>query len=347
MRIGLTYDLRDDYLAAGYSELETAEFDRADTIDALDAALQELGYRTDRIGHARNLVSRLTSGERWDLIFNICEGLCGPGRESQVPAILELFDIPFTFADSCVTAVCLHKGLTKAAIRDAGIPTPRSVLIRDLRDLDSVSLNYPLFAKPVAEGTSKGVTPSSRVLSPGDLFQECERLLQEYQQPVLVEEFLPGREFTVGIIGTGTEASVLGTLEIHLRAAAEPEIYSWLNKEHWEDLVAYQLANPASDPVVRETERLALAAWQVLGGRDAGRIDMRCDALGQPQFIEANPLAGLHPQRSDLPMIATAVGLPYVRLIQQIIDSAVRRRAATPSDPRRSRLAAVAQGYFS
>lgn len=334
MLVGLTYDLREDYLAAGYSELETAEFDRPDTIDALEDALRMLGHTTDRIGRGRQLVLRLAAGDRWDLVFNICEGLRGPGREAQVPAILDLYDIPYTFADPCVMSVCLHKGLTKAVIRDAGLPTPRSCVISSPADLREFPLRYPLFTKPVAEGTGKGITPASKVTSPEQLHHECLRLLQEYQQPVLVEEYLPGREFTVGLLGTGGRARVLGTLEIVLRAGAEPEVYSYVNKERCEELVEYRLVDGRQDDEVREAERIALAAWRALGGRDAGRIDLRSDAHGQPQFLEANPLAGLHPFHSDLPMLATAVGLSYVELIGAIVESAAERRSESPGDLR-------------
>lgn len=153
MHVGITYDLRDDYLAEGYGEEATAEFDRVETIDGIATSLLELGHQVDRIGRARQLVQRLAAGDRWDLVFNICEGLKGMAREAQVPAILEVFDIPYTFADPLVLSLCLHKGLTKMVVERAGLPTPKSMLVETLRDLDDVPLAFPLFAKPVAEGT--------------------------------------------------------------------------------------------------------------------------------------------------------------------------------------------------
>jgi D-alanine-D-alanine ligase len=232
MHIGLTYDLRDEYLAAGYGLEETAEFDRADTIDAIEGALQELGYQTDRIGNARQLVRRVSIGGRWDLVFNICEGLHGRARESQVPAILELYEIPYTFADPCTMAICLDKGVAKAVVRDAGLPTPPFLVVERLEDLETgrVPTPYPLFAKPLAEGTGKGVTPHSRVKTQRELQNVCADLLARYKQAVLVEAYLPGREFTVGILGTGDGARCLGTLEILLRNAAEPDAYSYVNR---------------------------------------------------------------------------------------------------------------------
>lgn len=327
MRVGLTYDLRSEYLAAGYGEEETAEFDRADTIDAIEGALRELGHETDRIGNVRQLVGRLAAGDRWNLVFNICEGLRGPGREAQVPALLDAYEIPYTFADPLVMSVCLHKELTKMVVRDNGLPTPRSLVVESLEDVDGHPLRYPLFVKPISEGTGKGITSDSKIETAEELAAGCAELLKKFQQPVLVEEFLPGREFTTGLIGTGDDATVLGTLEIILLDAAEPEVYSYVNKERCEELVEYRLVRGEDDREVAATESLALAAWRALRGRDGGRIDLRSDARGQPQFIEANPLAGLHPQHSDLPMIATAVGMPYVELIRRIVDSASQRVA--------------------
>jgi hypothetical protein len=124
MNVGITYDLREDYLAEGYSEEETAEFDRSDTIEAIERTLQDLGFQTDRIGNISNLISRLVAGDRWDLVFNIAEGLRGFGREAQVPAILDAYGIPYTFSDPLVLALTLHKALTKHVMRSMGVPTP-------------------------------------------------------------------------------------------------------------------------------------------------------------------------------------------------------------------------------
>jgi D-alanine-D-alanine ligase len=330
MKIGLTYDLRQEYLAAGYGEEETAEFDRPDTIDAIEAALRGLGHETDRVGHARQLVARLAAGDRWDLVFNICEGLRGPAREAQVPALLDVYDIPCTFSDPLRMALCLHKGLTKVAVRAAGVPTPDFAVVEDPDDLDGLALTYPLFAKPVAEGTGKGVGPTSIIADAESLRSACAALLARYGQPVLVEEYLPGREFTVGLLGTGADAEVLGTLEIVLREGAEPGVYSYVNKERCEELVAYPLVRPEGDEAVRRAEAIALRAWRALGCRDAGRVDLRCDAAGDPLFLEANPLAGLHPAHSDLPMLCTALGMPYAELIDRIVQSAARRCRPVP-----------------
>ncbi len=169
------------------------------------------------------------------------------------------------------------------------------------------------------------MTPQSIVRRFEDLAAGCESLTSAFNQAVLVEGFLPGREFTVGILGTGTRAKVLGTMEVFLLSEAEPEIYSYTNKERCEELVEYRLVSPGDDPVVRAAEDVVLRAWRVLECRDAGRVDVRCDADGQPQFIEVNPLAGLHPHHSDLPIICNLVGLPYKDLIREIVLSAQER----------------------
>lgn len=335
MRIGLTYDLRSQYLAEGYSEEETAEFDRPDTIDAIERALHALGHETDRIGHVRQLVARLAQGDRWDLVFNIAEGLHGVAREAQVPAVLDAYGIAYTFSDPLVMSLTLHKGLTKTVVAAAGVPTPAFAVLESTDGIDSLRLPFPLFVKPVAEGTGKGVDPASLVADPAALRQRVGALLHRYRQPVLVETFLPGREFTVGLLGSGAEAEVLGTLEIVLRPAAEPHVYSYANKEHCEELVDYVLRR-SDDPQVAQAEAIALHAYRVLGCRDAGRVDLRCDQQGRPQFLEVNPLAGLHPSHSDLPILCTALGWPYQRLIERIVASAAARVDRAAASARRT-----------
>jgi D-alanine-D-alanine ligase len=322
MNIGITYDLRDEYLAEGYSEEETAEFDRRDTIDAIESTLQELGFETDRIGHARDLMKYLALGKRWDMVFNIAEGMYGFGREALIPAILDAYNIPYTFSDPLVLSLTLHKGMTKRVIRDLRIPTPDFAVVETEADIEKLTLPFPLFVKPVAEGTGKGVTVTSKIRSQDGLQRACRRLLATYKQPVLVETFLPGREFTVGIIGTGAETRSIGVIEIILKDRAEQEVYSYQNKEYCEELVEYRLV---TDIMAGRAQEIALAAWKGLGCRDAGRVDLRADINGIPHFMEVNPLAGLHPEHSDLPILCTQVGMSYRELIDAIMCSALQR----------------------
>ena len=325
MQIGLTYDLRSEYLAEGYSEDETAEFDRDDTIDAIEIAVRRWGHTTDRIGHARNLMARLAAGDRWDFVFNIAEGLNGIGREAQVPAVLDVHAIPYTFSDPMVMSLTLHKGMTKRVVRDAGMPTPDFAVIESSADIRAVNFDPPYFVKPVAEGTGKGITGDSIVRTRRDLAAACETLRSAYRQPVLVERYLSGREFTAGIVGTGARSEILGTIEVLLLDTAEPGVYSYGNKENSEELVRYRRVRGQDDPVVAAVESICLRAWRVLGCRDAGRIDIRCDAEGNPFFLEVNPLAGLHPEHSDLPIICGHVGMTFQDLVERIMASAAER----------------------
>ncbi len=322
MKIGMTYDLRDDYLAAGFAEEETAEFDRASTIEAIEGAMRRMGHEPVRIGNIKALVGELAAGGRWDLVFNIAEGLYGFGRESQVPALLDAYGIPYVFSDPLVLALTLHKGMTKHVIRDVGLPTADFAVISSEDDISAVDLPYPLFAKPVAEGTGKGVTPSSKIAGPALLDATCRSLLAEFRQPVLVETFLPGREFTVGIVGNGTQTRSIGVMEVILLDRSEPDVYSYHNKEFCEELVEYRKVD---DLEAREAEKIAVASFKALGCRDAGRVDLRSDERGVPNFIEINPLAGLHPEHSDLCILAEKHGISYQELLSEIVNAAIKR----------------------
>jgi D-alanine-D-alanine ligase len=322
MTVGLTYDLRSEWIEQGYSALETAEMDSEGTVVAIETALRAEGVSTERIGNHRSLMKALMAGKKWDLVFNFCEGMHGLGREALVPALLDAYGIPYTFSDPVVLSVALHKAMTKRVVRDAGVATPAFAVVETEADLAGVRLRYPLFAKPLAEGTGKGISPSSRITTAAELASVCAKLLTTYHQPVLVEEYLPGREFTTGITGTGSEARVVGTMEVILLSNAETHAYTYENKEHFEDRVRYELPH---GEVEEGCAHLALQAWRALGARDGGRIDIRMDAAGVPNFIEVNPLAGLNPQHSDLPIICSMIGKSYQSLIGDILRSARAR----------------------
>jgi len=322
MNVGLTYDLRTDYLKEGYSEEETAEFDRESTVESIEQALQSLGYQTDRIGHVCNLVHRLSRGERWDMVFNICEGMHGIGREAQVPALLDIFRIPYTFSDPLVLSLTLHKGMTKRVVRDSGIPTPDFMVIETVDDCNAVTLSYPLFVKPNAEGTGKGINAASKVASHQELAKVCSDLLPRYPSGLLVEEYLPGREFTVGILGTGSEGYAVGIMEIHYKAEDAGNIYSYQTKSDYLSSVEYKIPEPE---IGGKCIEIALKTWKVLGCRDGGRVDIRADRFGVPNFIEVNPLAGLDKVHSDLPILAYMHGYDFERIISEIMHSARKR----------------------
>lgn len=322
MLIGLTYDLRSDYLNEGYSEEETAEFDAEVTIEAIESTLYELGYQTERIGNLKALLRDLHQGKKWSLVFNICEGMYGIGREAQVPAILDAFQIPYVFSDPLVLALTLHKGHTKRVIRDFGIPTADFAVVHSLKDVERINLPYPLFVKPVAEGTGKGIDSKSIVENQKQLLNICEKLLKRFNQPVLVETYLPGREFTVGIVGTDEKAKVVGVMEIVVTERAAEPVYSLITKETWHGTVEYPMATGLDYDICAET---ALKAWRALDCRDGGRIDLKMDQFGIPNFIEVNPLAGINPEHSDLPMLAGKNGISYKQLLGMIMDSAMER----------------------
>ncbi len=323
MKVGITYDLRDDYLREGYSAEETAEFDREDTIQGIEDALVAGGFEPDRIGNVKSLVTRLASGHRWDIVFNIAEGMNGLGREAQVPALLDAYSIPYTFSDTLVLALTLDKGLAKTLVRDAGIATADFAVVRRPSDIKKVSLPYPLFAKPIGEGTGKGITAASKISSPDELAVICTQLLEQFHQSVLVETYLSGREFTTGIVGTDDDATVVGVMEIVFKEGFTGDaIYSYSNKSNYEKIIEYHV--PEKE-IVQKCTDLALASWNALGCRDGGRVDIRMDGNGEANFIEVNPLAGLNPVHSDLPIICRLNNITYLELIDRIMHSALKR----------------------
>ena len=294
MHIGLTYDLRDDYLAEGYGEEETAEFDRPDDHrGASRPPCWRIGPpdRPDRQRPAAGRPAR--PGRPLGPGVQHRRGLHGLARESQVPAILDVYDIPYTFSDPLVLSLALHKDLTKTVVRNGGHCHARFRPGRAAggrrRDRSAVPAVRQAGGRRDQQG-DHGRLEDHR--PPGAAGRSARELLRPFRQPVLVETFLPGREFTVGITGTGSRGRVLGTMEILLLPEAEAEVYSYMNKELCEDLVRYRLGRPDEDPVVREVERIALAAWRALGCRDGGRVDIRCDAAGRAQLHRGQPLAG-------------------------------------------------------
>jgi D-alanine-D-alanine ligase len=308
MRVGLVYDLRDDYLAQGHSEEATAEFDTLATIDAVAGGLTRVGAAVERVGSGRALAARLVAGERFDLVFSIAEGLKGRAREAQVPALCELFDQPYAFSDPLTMAATLDKAVAKRLVRDAGVATAPFAVLERPEDGRHVELAFPVFVKPVAEGTGKGCGPASRAKDRRELVRAAAAVIDRFGQPALVEPFLPGREFTVGIIGNGEAAEVIAAIEIVVNTDIDDGLYSYANKEMCEERVIYRLA-----------------AYRALGCRDACRIDFRSDAAGQPQFLEANPIAGLNPGHSDLPILTTLAGRSYEWLMAEILAAAAAR----------------------
>lgn len=322
MRIGFTYDLRDDYIKKGFTAVEAAEFDTVETIEGIENSLKKLGHTVERIGSVKDLIKELVNGKRWDIVFNIAEGVSGIGREAQIPAILEAYDIPYVFSDPMVLSMTLHKGMAKRIVRDGGVRTPDFRVIYNESDIEDVAMTYPLFAKPLSEGTGKGIGVMSMINDEYQLRDACVFLLNEYRQPVIVERFLPGREFTVGITGTGKRAKVVGVIEINFLPQSESDVYGLINKKNYEEMMKYTV--PEKE-MYEKCEEVALKVWQLLECRDGGRVDLRNNESGEPEFIEVNPLAGLNPIDSDLPILSRMNGLDYDGLIEQIMTSAIKR----------------------
>ena len=319
MKIGLTFDLRSWYTDRGYSMDETAEFDKQETVDALENSLKMMGYETEPVGNTFQLIEALAAGKRWDIVFNIAEGLYGDGRESVVPAILDQYKIPYVFSGPVIMGLSLNKHLAKLVVASAGVPVSPGCLITDLKDLDNCNLKFPLFVKPVSEGTGKGITEKSLVKSKEELNTMVDWILTEFKQPALVEEYLPGREFTVGIVGYGEEAVAIGGMEI---ICANNLPYSIEVKENYQNYCKY---TPLDADIIDECKSVAIRAWKALDAVDAGRIDLKANRSGQICFIEANPLAGLNPIHSDLPILSRMYGIEYQTLMEMIMKAAIRR----------------------
>lgn len=341
MRIGLTYDLRPE---AGPSLGEPIdryeEFDSIETVDAIDLALRQLGHDTERLGGGPSLfdaVGRRDPGRRLDGVFNVAEGLGGRGRESQVPALLEMLGIPNTGSDPVTLALALDKGLAKIFASAQGIRTAPFVLVGADEPLPPLGLAYPLFAKPVAEGSSIGIRDASICRDEAQLRERVDRLQRDYHQPVLVEEFLPGDEYTVGVLGNGADAEVLGLMQVAPRGDGPGDfVYSLEVKRDYLNRVRYWMTDDllasgrATAERLDEVRRLALEVHRAFGCRDLSRIDIRCDRAGAPNFIEVNPLPGLNPRHSDLVILARGHGWTYERLIGRIFAAAAERWAQRP-----------------
>jgi D-alanine-D-alanine ligase len=298
---------------------DTAEFDKQETVDAIDAALLKMGFETEPIGNCFQLIEALSAGKRWDLVFNIAEGLYGDGRESVVPAILDQYRIPYVFSGPVIMGISLNKHLTRLIVSAAGVPVSPGMLISSVNDIDKCNLQYPLFIKPVSEGTGKGITEKNLVNSKSDLKKMVEYLLKRFNQPALVEEYLSGREFTVGVIGAGDEAIAIGGMEIECKDNLP---YSVEFKENYQIFCKYI---PMATEFAEECKTVAINVWRALGGVDAGRVDVKADRNGRMCFMEVNPLAGLHPVHSDLPILSRMIGINYQTLIEMIMNSVIKR----------------------
>jgi D-alanine-D-alanine ligase len=327
MKIGLSYDLKDS-VSAGQGQPEDAleEYDSAETVDALKAAIEAKGYTVVKLGGGREFLKNVLS-EKIDFVFNISEGLGSyRSREAQVPSVLEMLDIPYSGADPQCLAVCLDKHLTKKLVSLEGIPTPRWRVIDrvNVGELDWAGLPYPAFVKPVWEGSSKGIRLNSLIRDPQQMQDLVTRLLKQYCQPVMIEEFIAGEEVTVGVVGNNPPG-LAGIMRVVPRRKEGDFIYSLEVKRDYENLVDYECPARLDKNILKNIEKYALKAFQILECRDFSRVDFRISADGTPYFLEINPLAGLNPRSSDLIIMARLTGLTYNSLIGSILEAGLER----------------------
>ena len=271
-----------------------------------------------------------------DVVFNIAEGFRGRNRESQVPAILELLDIPYTGSDPATLSLALDKALAKMVVRAAGIDTPNFQQMTTGRErLDKQFTRWPLMVKPVAEGSSKGVLRKSVASSEAELREVVKELVDRYRQPALVEEYIGGREFTVGLLGERRPV-VLPPMEIVFTDKSDKTpIYKFEDKLEANDRIKYEVPARLDGATLERLKTAARGAFMALGCRDVARLDFRMDDTGRLYFLECNPLPGLTPGWSDLVLIAQGDGMDYRTLIGEILSGAIRRYKERPAGSRR------------
>lgn len=331
MKIGLTYDLKSTVETnSSGPEDEAEEYDPPDTIDALAAEIEGLGHQVVRLGGGAAFLETVRNADV-DLVFNIAEGRgTYRSREAQVPSVLEMLGIPYSGSDPLTLSLCLDKPLTKRVALSTGVATPRYQVIERIEDLDERrdgALSFPVVVKPAFEGSSKGIRLTSRIDQWEDLRQPVYTVLQMYHQPALVEEFIAGTEVTVGIVGNDPP-HVLGVMEVVPRLHQDGTfMYTLEVKRDWQRLVFYRCPPHLPSQCVQEIEAMALTLFKVLGCRDMARLDFRVDRSHRPYFLEINPLPGLSPVYSDLPVMAGLAGWSYTRLIETILNSSLDRYA--------------------
>jgi D-alanine-D-alanine ligase len=330
-------------LASAAADDEFAEWDSEETIVAVERALSRFG-EVIRLEATEEFPERLRR-ERPDIVFNIAEGWRGVNREGHVPAICEFFGIPYSGSDPFTLSLCLDKARTKEWLSCHGVRTAPFVLVRDVAELESflgrmgegssfLGPRSSCFVKPVHEGSSKGITERNYCRTPDELEAQAALLLDRYDQPVLVEEYLPGAEFTCAILGNGDDARVLPIVGINF-AALPPgalPVYGFEAKWLWDrpenPLEMFECPARIDEALASEIERVALRAYRVLGCRDWSRIDVRLDAAGEPNVVEVNPLPGILPNPEDnscFPKAARVAGMSYDELIGACLEAAAER----------------------
>ncbi|KAJ5095836.1 hypothetical protein NUU61_005192 [Penicillium alfredii] len=352
LSIALISERRSNYIQLGYSEEDCAALTHDGETQAVSSALKKLGHHVILVPGVESLVQQLAAGEHkgWDLAFNMAQGFYGTARESQVPALLEAYQVPYTFADAATMALCQNKANTKIVLDHHKIPTSPFLVIpaKEVPDsqpkFTSQGPQYPLFVKPVTEGSSKGIDTFNKVNEPAELEPAIRQLKAKFPgEDILVESFLPGRELTVSVLGAGADSRVIGVREFIWQKRgsessdssngvsdhANPEFASRKSKSSKDKLLVYRDHDlTLTDSQIQAACRVALDAWKVFGCRDAGRIDIRFDSdepNAIPNVLEVNPISGLLPGHSPLPGSSESNGISFEMLLNAIIESALRR----------------------
>jgi len=325
LRVGITYNLKKDFSHRENQPIDLLEeFDAEETIDAIRDVLKSDGHEVIKLGGDTGLIDRLRQTST-DIVFNIAEGIQGRNREAHIPALLEFLNIPYTGSDPLTLSLTLDKSMAKRVVQSEGIPTPRFKKVRRMEDVKDLTLSYPLFVKLCDEGSSKGVRLDSKIADPHSLEEKTRWLLENYGPPILVEEFVNGPEFTVGVLGN-ENPSVLGVMQIEIKGVPPEEaIYSLEIKRQWEEKVVYHCPPPLDQPLLNRIKEVALQCYRVLDCRDVSRVDIRVGKDGTPYFLEINPLPGLSPVYGDLPIMARGMGWSYDQLVKTIFQHALKR----------------------
>lgn len=314
-----------------------AEWDTEETVNAVRDAIAER-YKVVMIEANEQAYSKLLT-VRPDFVFNIAEGLHGVSREAQIPAMLEMLRIPYLGSDPLTLGICLDKARAKEILSYHKIPTAGFTVISSMVQFEDVRLKFPAIVKPLHEGSSKGIYNSCVVRNPDELANEVKIILDTYNEPALVEDFLPGREFTVAMLGNGDDVQVLPIVEIKFDAlpSGVNPIYSYEAKWIWDQrdtpLDVFECPARIEDSLTHEISMVCRDAYRVLNCRDWSRIDVRLDSHGRPNILEINPLPGILPNPEDnscFPKAARAVGVSYNQLINAVLDIAMKRNGITP-----------------
>jgi D-alanine-D-alanine ligase len=325
LRVGITYNLKKDFPQRENQPVDfLEEFDSEETIDAIREVLESEGHEVIKLGGGTGLIDRLKQASV-NIVFNIAEGLQGRNREAHIPALLEFLNIPYTGSDPLTLSLTLDKAMAKRIVMSQNVPTPPFKKIERMEELNHLNLRYPLFVKLCYEGSSKGVRLDSKILNPQSLEEKVRGLLRTYRSPLLVEEFVNGPEFTVGILGN-EDPFVLGVMQIEIKGKPpEESIYSLEIKREWEEKVRYHCP-PSIDPnLLKKIEEVALQAYRALECRDVSRVDIRVGEDRIPYFLEINPLPGLSPVYGDIVIMARNMGWDYAQLVKTIFHQALKR----------------------